>query len=233
MKTGPVGGGVSTRTCAALGAIFLVISGGLLHASTARALEAEDAARQTARLEGQILRELNLLRADPRAYARHLQAMRHRYDGALLRREPGERPVRTVEGVVALDECIDVLDEQGRPRTPLEENTALARAARDHVVDQGPTGAVGHRGTDGSSSFHRISRHGRSLARSAEVIDYGWTAARDVVIDLLVDDGVADRGHRRALLDDRYRLAGVACGPHARFQMMCVVELAESFTALP
>lgn len=178
-------------------------------------------------LDDDVLQEINLLRTDPAAYAAHLDVWRARFTDTLMTR-PAGLPIRTSEGVAPVLEAIAVL-RATPPLPPLSPSTALALAARDHVRDQAATGAVGHRGSDGSTSFHRISRHGRSAGRSAEVIDYGWSSARDIVLDLLVDDGVADRSHRTHLLMARYALAGAACGPHARYGVMCVVEVAESF----
>jgi uncharacterized protein YkwD len=174
-----------------------------------------------------VLTELNLLRDDPAAYAVYLEEMRGKYQGTLLTRGT-LAPIQTVEGEAALIEAIDELKGARRARA-MRLSDGLTRAASDHVRDQGPTGGVGHRGSDGSNSLIRISRHGRSSGRSGEVIDYGWTNARDVVVDLLIDDGIADRGHRRSILDPRYSLAGVSCGGHSRYRIMCVVEMAERF----
>jgi uncharacterized protein YkwD len=186
------------------------------------------AAPQEDRLEAAVLTELNVLRANPPAYAKKLEAMRASYRGKLLFRGPGERPIATVEGVAALDEAIADL-KAARPAVPLTDTIGLGYAARDYVAQQGPTGQFGHKGTDGSNSFQRISRHGHSGGLSGEVIDYGWTDAENIVIDLLIDDGVADRGHRKNVLHPLYAQAGVACGPHARYGTMCVVEMAEQY----
>jgi uncharacterized protein YkwD len=48
-------------------------------------------------------------------------------------------------------------------------------------------------------------------------------------LQLLVDDGVSDRGHRRNLLDPRWHYVGVACGSHYRYQTMCVLDFAVQF----
>jgi uncharacterized protein YkwD len=48
--------------------------------------------------------------------------------------------------------------------------------------------------------------------------------------NLLIDDGVADRGHRRNIYDASARVVGIACGPHPRYGTMCVIVQAGGFT---
>lgn len=180
-------------------------------------------------LEREILDELNLLRTDPQAYTKHMEKMLGWYDGKLMRRPGGLPPIKTIEGEPALREAIDAV-KATKGMGGLRPSKSLSLAAEDHVRDQGPTGQIGHRGTDGSNSYRRMTRYGTSHGLSGEVIGYGWTDARDIVIDLLIDDGIADRGHRINILDPTYRLAGVACGPHRVYGIMCVVDMAESYT---
>ncbi len=58
----------------------------------------------------------------------------------------------------------------------------------------------------------------------AENIAYGPDEADLVVLQLIVDDGVADRGHRTIIYDGSYSYAGAACGGHAVYRHMCVIE---------
>ena len=53
--------------------------------------------------------------------------------------------------------------------------------------------------------------------------------ARERVIALLVDDGVANRGHRTKLFSTDYRVVGVACGGH-KMGAMCVITFAGGFS---
>jgi uncharacterized protein YkwD len=100
----------------------------------------------------------------------------------------------------------------------------MSAGAADHVRDQGPRGSEGHTGRDRSTPASRVSRYGRWFGIISENIQYGRTAtAHDVVADLVIDDGVQDRGHRRNALDPDIRVAGVACGPHATYGQMCVI----------
>ena len=69
----------------------------------------------------------------------------------------------------------------------------------------------------------RVARRGGD-PYGGENISYGYDTAREVIIQLLVDDNIADRGHRVNLFRDGYVRAGVSCGPHAVFNHMCVID---------
>ena len=63
----------------------------------------------------------------------------------------------------------------------------------------------------------------------AENIAYGGYSARGVVIQLIVDDGVPGRQHRRNIFNPDYRFVGVACGTHTRLHDMCVMDFAARY----
>jgi uncharacterized protein YkwD len=179
------------------------------------------------RLARQIHDETNAVRRDPVRYARHLEPMLSRFDGHLLER-PGRPHLRTDEGAAAVREAIASLKAR-RPVPPLRWSKGLTAAAADHVRDQGPIGGLEHRGTDNSTPSGRARRYGRWIQGIAENIAYGENPAREVVIQLLVDDGVADRGHRDNMLHPDWGAAGVACGRHRRYQQICVMDYATRY----
>jgi uncharacterized protein YkwD len=175
-----------------------------------------------------IVEEMSLLRTSPAQYAAILEQTLQYYVGNQLRR-PGQIAIVTNEGAAAVREAINVLRAQS-PLGALAYSEGLSRAAADHARDQGPTGRTGHTGQDGSTMGARISRYGRWGGSIAENIDYGAATARDVVISLVVDDGVSSRGHRTNILNPATRLAGAACGPHQVYRIMCVIDYAGEFT---
>jgi len=181
-----------------------------------------------ARLEADVLVEMNELRRDPRAYAQKLVALRHAMRGNLIVRQ-GQNPIATQEGVAAVDEAIEVLAHAPRRLTRFAWSSGLAAAARDHTRDLGTSDGMGHDGSDGSSPDQRVSRHGKWDRLVAENIAFGPTTAEEVVVGLIVDDGVADRGHREILLEPELFFAGVACGPHPTYAATCVIDYATGF----
>jgi uncharacterized protein YkwD len=178
-------------------------------------------------LERAVLREVNRFRADPRGYARELADERQWFNGRLYE-PPGPIPLQTNEGVAAYDEAIRDL-ETASPLPGVDRSDGLARAARDHALDLGNHGTRGHVGSDGSTSRARIERYGRFTGMAGEVISFGYDTASEVVRQLVVDDGVPDRGHRINLLRPEFRVAGVACGRHRSMRFLCVIDLATTF----
>lgn len=175
-------------------------------------------------------REIDLLRKNPKAYARYLEALRPRYDGKLLRLD-GRDPIRTKEGKKPLDQAIKRL-KKTKAMGALVWESGLARAAADHAGDIGSRGVVDHFGPDGESPTDRVARYGILQGRGGENIAVAFSDARMVVLYLLIDDGVADRGHREALLDRRYEQVGVACTPHQIYRVVCVMDFASDYTSL-
>lgn len=178
-------------------------------------------------LENEILREQNLARTHPARYAGYVAAWLDDYDGK-LRRTPGRRPVQTVEGKRGVVRAVRFLQSQ-QPLPPLSPSRGLSRAAHDHVVDTGATGGMGHIGSDNSEPGDRVSRYGTWYGRVGENITYGGWTARELIIRLIIDDGIPDRGHRANLFNSEFRLTGVSFGRHAEYGTMCVITYAAEF----
>lgn len=178
-------------------------------------------------LEAEVLREMNLARAKPAGYAESL-AERRKYFREKRFKRPRETAILTREGVSAVDEAIEYL-RTVKPVGALRPSPGISRAARDHVLDQGPSGGLGHRGNDGSRMADRVSRYGQWSGKIGENISYGQSDAREVVVQLIVDDGTPSRGHRKNLLDPDFRVVGIACGRHAEYQGMCVTTFASDY----
>jgi uncharacterized protein YkwD len=174
-------------------------------------------------LEQQVLVALNQARADPSAYARSLRQYRTFFRANLLHYPGQDVDIETQEGVKVVDEAIAFLADR-TPLQPIQPSAILGATAGDLVSDQSGSGDTGHKGGDGSAPGDRARRHGGGTY-VAEVIAYGPADAADVVRQLIVDDGVADRGHRNILYSPELRFAGVACGPHPEFRTMCVIDL--------
>lgn len=180
-------------------------------------------------LESEIVGEMNLARTQPQVYAQFLEETRKYYSGNQLR-YPGRAPEITVEGLAAVDEAIRFLRAQ-TPLTSLSVYRGMTMAARDHSKDLGTSGNTGHRGSDGSTPNVRVSRYGNWLNAIGENIVYqATTTARESVMGLIVDDGIAGRGHRKNIFDAAYRATGIALGARSNQGTLCVITYAGGFT---
>ncbi|MEI9852249.1 MAG: CAP domain-containing protein [Sphingomonas sp.] len=171
-------------------------------------------------LERAVLAEINSARADPRGYAERLRLYRGYFTDKVVVYPGNPRGLLTAEGVAAVDEAIAFLERQP-PLPALAPSGLLAGAAGDHVAEQGPRGVTGHGSADGRRAPERVRRRGGG-AYVAETITYGPPSAVEVVRQLIVDDGVAGRGHRRIVYSGEFRFAGVRCGAHRVYAKMCV-----------
>lgn len=157
-------------------------------------------------LERAALDEINWVRAHPAQYADQ------------LRDAPQTR---------ATDEAIDFLERRA-PAPPLQFNASLRLSAAAHAADEGEHGAFTHTGSDGSSAGERMRRAGVWAGMMAEEMSAGEETADDIVRQLIIDEGVPDRGHRKDLMDPFLRQAGVGCASHPVYGVVCVIDLASA-----
>jgi len=179
-------------------------------------------------LAGQVLTEINLARTEPQRYAGFLREMAGRFQGKFYRMPGSDVLMQTSEGVAAVNEAIRDLSRR-KPLLPLKWSPGLAAAAGELAAEQGVSGATGHGGGASQGMQERIERHGTWQGRIGENIAYGPADSRGIVMQMIIDDGVPSRGHRKNLFNQAFTTAGVACGPHPRFGCMCVIDFAGGF----
>lgn len=108
--------------------------------------------------EQEVVLHLNLVRANPAAYARtFILPRRALFENRIYRDplDPRGRGLRTLEGSSAVEDTAAELRETA-PMPPLSVSAALTRAARRHVAEQSETGATGHYGRGRSQPSSRV-----------------------------------------------------------------------------
>jgi len=211
-------------------AVFKPTAKSAVSIGTARA-GAEDTftftSKEAVSISSEIAAEITLLRTNPAEYAQHLVTHLDNFvtDKDYIIDDPKYR-YETSEGLAAVQEAIDCL-RSTHPLSAMQPNSLLEKAAADHVADMAThPGLSGHTGSDGSESHERISRYGIYEVTCGENIDYGMNTARSIIVHLLVDDGVANRGHRKNLLEPRFTLVGACFGFHSGYRCCCVMDFA-------
>ena len=198
----------------------------LLITGLAQCVNAEQA-DYLSHLEKAIVHEINAARTNPKGYASFLEEWKKHFDGKMLR-IPGERTIVTEEGAKAVDEGINFIRSLS-PVPRLSPSKGISLGAKDHVKDQGPSGSVQHKGSDGSQPWDRVNRYGTWERSIGENIAYGGDKARNIVICFIVDDGVPSRGHRKNIFNPDFRVIGVAWGYHATYRTVCVITFAGGY----
>ena len=175
-----------------------------------------------------IIEEHNRVRQNPQSYIPILENYLASMDAdGNIQGGCGNRcTLLTKEGKPAVEEAIAFLRTQPAV-SPLELSANIAQAAKSHANEQ-RNGAVGHTSANGDRVSDRLAKSGVESIISGENIDYGSTSAQDVIISLIVDDGVPDRGHRINLFRPEWSTAGAGCGPHATIRTVCVVNYANT-----
>ena len=169
---------------------------------------------------------LNETRANPKSFIPHLQKLLECFDGEVLKRE-GKTNLRTNEGPKAVKEAIEYLQTKAeKVEEPLKWSDELAKAAKEHVEDTGPKGLLTHEGSTGTSVRDRLQKLGKIINCYGENLSFHCDEAVEVLQQLIVDDGVADRGHRDNLFNKEFKVFGCFTGAHRDYEHMTCMDLA-------
>lgn len=160
--------------------------------------------------EQKVIYYINLVRSNPALFGKTF--LKHYVDSAKTNKSKYLSSLKT-----------DL--QKGKPCGMLTPEMDLTKEARNHARDLGVVGKIGHNASDGQSFTGRISELKKKYAFVAETCQYGYSDALSIVIDLLIDEGVEDLGHRKILLDPDLQFAGVAIEPHKRYKHNCVIDL--------
>lgn len=101
---------------------------------------------------------------------------------------------------------------------------ALTQQCYDLISEQGPASNYGHIGEDGSTLRERVDRYADSWTAVSEIVTYSdryGNIGRDLIKQLLLDDGISDFSHRSTILNENWTHLGVSWGCHGVYALTC------------
>jgi uncharacterized protein YkwD len=106
---------------------------------------------------------------------------------------------------------------------PFQVEEDLTVVSQDHARLSGQTGHVGHKNF--AKRFAPL--RGNPYTAWAENCSYGYEDAVEIVITLLIDEGIQGVGHRNNILNPTFNSVGVAIFPHKKYRINCVIDFGE------
>jgi uncharacterized protein YkwD len=106
---------------------------------------------------------------------------------------------------------------------PLLPQKDLFNCAQNHAIETGKKGIISHQ-----NYSKRFKQFAPRYIYTGENCDYGHNKAIDIVMNLLIDDNVADKGHRKNILRKEFLSVGVSIQPHKKWDytaVMCFGDL--------
>lgn len=108
---------------------------------------------------------------------------------------------------------------------PLRLDAGLCKAAAAHAEDMGNTGKIGSNSSTGTPYTERILKYyGSDSKIVGENCVYGNESAEDIVIQMLVDEGMPQHPHRFNILSPIWKSVGVATRQHKSWQWNTVLD---------
>ena len=102
---------------------------------------------------------------------------------------------------------------------PLKNSFWLSILAKSHALKSGKKGTTGHQNFNKRMWLVVKLRNG-----AGENCSYGLSDPLDIVIDLLIDTGITDVGHRKNILDPSFKKMGVGFAKHKIYRINSVHE---------
>ena len=158
----------------------------------------------------ELIKEVNLLRTNPKEYADKISRYLNYFNGKLFCLPESKAQIQTEEGIDAFKEAIDFLNNQPELE-PLTPSKGLCRIAQDYISKyQKPDSSE----LTDEEMEKIISRFGSYYEYFYRALDFGGETPEMAIIDLIVSDGDPSRSQRESLLSPEIKKIGVANGKH-------------------
>ena len=191
--------------------VFIVMVGSAIcsnanaQAFTTAQLDSANTAKSITQLsseEKNVIKLINLARMYPKQFAKNYVA---KYDEKKTGYAYGASYAKDKTSLIA------TLNEI-KPLQPLTFNVEMYDLAKCWCLEAGKSGSVGH------------TRKTCAFGYSGECCSYGFSAALDIVMQLLVDNNVPGYGHRKIILTPYYSKIGIKNGSHKTYTYHSVID---------
>ena len=173
------------------------------------------------RIKREVISESNRIRTNPKAYIPILEEYLQNFDGNLLTLPGKNEILETEEGPRAYKEAIEFLKVQ-RPINIIEFDEEASKVAQEY--SKFLLNSKEDQIEDETQIEQRVEKYLEYDYSLSENIDFGGSTGIEVIVNLLVDDGVKNRTHRDNLFSDKYEYYGVAVFEHPNYDFCTVID---------
>ena len=173
------------------------------------------------RIKREVITESNRIRTNPKAYIPILEGYLKNFDGNLLTLPDKHEILETEEGPRAYKEAIEFLKNQ-KPINVIEYDEEASKVALEYskFLSNSKEGQVENE----NQIEQRVEKYLDYDYSISENIDFGGSTGVEVIVNLLVDDGVKNRTHRENLFSDKYEYYGVGVFEHPDYDFCTVID---------
>lgn len=176
-----------------------------------------------ANLAKEVYEMLNKARTDPAWVAKELLKYKNYYKNKEYKNPSLGFTFETQEGVKAVEDAIDFLKTKIYPQKPVPLSEKLNRSAQALVGHFGETGLTSAQSED-MSLQNRLKKEYGTIKSIAESSSFGFNDSKEIIFQLIIDDGVSSRANRKNLYSSSFNEVGIAVGTHKDYGFCCVVD---------
>jgi len=166
--------------------------------------------------------EINKARTEPEFYAKKISdSVQYFYKNLL--QLPHQSGIETQEGPKAYKEAIEFLKNQ-KPINEIEFDEEASKVAEEYAKILSNSTGEDEQGQDEYHIEERVEKYLDYDYSISENIDFGGSTGIEVIVNLLVDDGVKLRTHRDNLFSNKFQYYGVAVASHPEYDFCTVID---------
>ena len=178
-------------------------------------------------IEIQLLKEHNKIRNSPSLYIPILTETKKLFRKNNVLHFYKEMPFKTYEGLETIDEAINFLSTQ-KPLKSFILSSELIKSSKDIAYELGINGIVNH----AKNLPQYIEKYCEWGGMLCENLDFGTKQAENIMIKLLLNDGIKERFQRMNIFKPELKYIGISQNSHIKYGICTVIHYAMNITPL-